>query len=206
MQKIIIVGAGGFGREVAWVIDRINQRQEYYQVRGFCDDDPSKENDLSDTSLFLGAVDQVINGDLKCGFICAIGNNKLRRSLTDKFISVGFTPCSIIDPSAVIAHDAKVGGGSFVGINSVISVRSQVGTGCIVNHNVSVGHDVTVPDYAQLCPGVSVSGECRIGEGALLGSNSCTIPCKAMGDWSVLGVGGVLISDLEEGGSRVRIR
>ncbi len=206
MKKIIIAGAGGFGKEVAWIISRINQVRPEIQVIGFCDDDQSKGADVASIARFIGSVDDVIAKHAGCGYICAIGNNENRKRVMSALDRAGLMPLSVIDPSAVIAKDVAVGHGSFINVNAAISTGSCIGQGVIVNINSSVGHDVMLGDFAQVCPGVSVSGACEIGEGALLGSNSCTIPGKKMGAWSVLGAGSVLLRDLEDGGSRVRVR
>jgi len=206
MKKIIIVGAGGFGREIAWVINRVNQGGKFFKIVGFCDDDLGKADDVVDVAPFLGSVQNIIRKYPACGYICAIGNNKIRFNLMDQLNKAALQPLTVIDPTAVIAENALVGEGSFIGVNSVVSVGCVLADGCIVNHNVTVGHDVTAGDCVQLCPGVRVSGGCSLGSGALLGSNSCTIPCKTMGDWSILGAGAVLLSDLKANDSRVRIR
>ena len=206
MKKIIIVGAGGFGKEVAWCISRINQVSPRFELIGFCDDDISKSSDVSSVAPFFGPIENVMSNHGSCGYICAIGNNKIRKNLMGALNQAGLTPISVIDPSAVVADDVLVGSGSFINVHAVVSTGCSIGSGSIVNINASVGHDVALGDFAQVCPGVSVSGGCVIGEGALLGSNSCILPCKEMGAWSVLGAGGLLLTDLEEGGSRVRIR
>lgn len=206
MQKIIIVGAGGFGREVAWVIERVNQLRPQWEIAGFSDDDLSKAAQVTLIAPFLGCIAEVVEQPQGCCYICAIGSNQSRKRLMAQFATAGWEAVTIIDPSAVVASGVEIDAGSYVGVHSVISTGSQLGCGCIVNHNVTVGHDVIVGPYAQICPGVRVSGGCAIGEGALLGSNSCTIPGKKMGAWSTLGAGGVLLTDLEEGGSRVRVR
>lgn len=206
MKNIIIVGAGGFGKEVAWIISRINTVNPVFNLVGFCDDDMSKRDDVSCIASFLGSIDDVKSNQVGSGYICAIGNNKIRKKLMVSLNQSGLTPLSVIDPSAVVAEDAVVGAGSFINVHAAVSTGCKLGCGSIVNINASVGHDVVLGDFAQVCPGVSVSGGCVIGEGALLGSNSCCLPCRKMGAWSVLGAGGVLLTDLEEGGSRVRIR
>ncbi|MFA7173778.1 MAG: acetyltransferase [Kiritimatiellia bacterium] len=206
MKRIIIVGAGGLGREVAWVIERVNQIRLEFELVGLCDDDLSRGADLAGIVPFLGSIKEVMAAYSEFGYICAIGSNRTRLELMRMFDSEGFKALPVVDPSAVVAEDAQVGAGTYIGINSVVSIRCCIGRGCIVNHNATIGHDVVLGDFAQVCPGVSVSGGCVIGAGALLGSNSCTIPCKSMGAWSTLGAGGVLLTDLEEGGSRVRVR
>ncbi|MDD2598623.1 MAG: acetyltransferase [Kiritimatiellae bacterium] len=206
MKKIIIIGAGGLGKEIAWVISRINAMNPSFEICGFCDDDLSCAANVKNIAPFLGTVEEVVARHKRTGYICAIGNNKTRKLVMQMLDGMGLFPASVIDPSAAVAEGVQVGAGTYIGINSVVSVGCCLGRGCIVNHNATVGHDVVLGDFAQVCPGVSISGGCVIGEGALLGSNSCTIPGKRMGAWATLGAGAVLLSDLEEGASRVRVR
>lgn len=206
MKKIVIAGASGFGREVRWMLERMNAVKPQFELCGFCDDAPDKQSGEFDSLPLLGSVAQVCSTVKDAAFVCAVGNNRARKKIFGQFADASVDAVSVVDQSAVIAGDAVIGEGCYIGVNAVVSVGVTLGCGVIVNNNVSVGHDSLVGDFAQLCPGVSLSGACAIGEGALLGSNSCTIPCKKMGDWSTLGAGAVLLTDLEPDGSRVRIR
>jgi len=206
MKKIVIAGASGFGREVLWVIKRMNAAEPLFEVAGFCDDAPDKQSGEFAGLPLLGSVARVCSTMRDIVFFCAVGDNRARKKIFAQFASASVDAVKVMDPSSVIADDAVIGKGCYIGVNAVVSTGTAVGCGVIVNHNVSVGHDVEVGAFAQICPGVSVSGGCRLGEGALLGSNSCMIPGKRMGDWSTLGAGAVLLTDLEDGGSRVRIR
>ncbi len=203
MKSVVIVGAGGFGREVAWVAGRM---QPALRVVGFCDDDPSRAAGVTVHAPYLGTVAEALQQFSDAGFFCAIGDNMVRRNIFVMFDNAGVAVVTVADPTAVVARGARIGAGTFIGANAVVSTGCALGRGCIVNHNVTVGHDVTAGGFVQLCPGVRVSGGCRIGAGALLGSNSCTIPGRTMGSWSTLGAGAVLLKDLDEGGSLVRLR
>ena len=203
MKSIIIVGASGFGREVAWVINRMNPVRV---IAGFCDDDNERAAGVKEIAPFLSSVSDVLRSSKDCSFFCAIGNNKIRCKIMRMFDAEDVDVLTVVDTTAVISRDVVIGTGSFVGCNSVISVGCELGRASIINHNVTLGHDVVSGDYAQFCPGVRVSGGCRVGEGAMLGSNSCTIPEKKMGVWSMLGAGGVLLKDLDDYGCQVRIR
>ncbi len=206
MCKLVIIGASGFGREVAWVVARVTCAKPEFELLGFSDDAEGKREGVWCGVPLLGPLEGVAARFGPVAFHCAIGNNRARQAVTARAVAAGLKPVTLIDPSAVVAPDAVVGAGCYVGVGSVVSTGARLGAGALINHQVTVGHDVTVGDFAQLCPGVRVSGGCRVGAGALLGSNSCTLPGVAMGEWSTLGAGGVLLSDLEAGGSRVRIR
>jgi sugar O-acyltransferase (sialic acid O-acetyltransferase NeuD family) len=206
MQRIVIVGAGGFGREVAWVVERINAVTPTFEVLGVCDDAADKREGGCGAYPLLGPFGKVKDRVGAVGFFCAIGNNRVRQEVLAEGRAQGHVPVTVIDPGAVVAPDVEIGRGSFVGAGSVVSVGSVIGEGVLVNHQVCVGHDVTLADFVQLCPGVCVSGGCEIGEGALLGTLAGTIPLKRVGAWATVGAGTVSLKDVAEGATVVRIK
>jgi sugar O-acyltransferase (sialic acid O-acetyltransferase NeuD family) len=202
MKAIVIIGAGGFGREVLWVCRRAG-----LEVSGFCDDAPERQSgDFHDVPL-LGAIETAA-ARLGSGtrFHAAVGDNLTRKRLAERALLVGWSPLSVVDPSAICAPDAEIGAGSYVGIGSVVSSGCRLGRHVIVNFQVTVGHDCAVDDYAQLCPGVRLSGGCTLGEGAFLGSNAAAIPGRRLGAWSSVGVGAVALRDLDVREKLVRLR
>ncbi|MDD5705475.1 MAG: acetyltransferase [Kiritimatiellae bacterium] len=202
MSNIIIVGASGFGREVAWVCTRAGLK-----VAGFCDDAPDKQaGDFCDLPL-LGTIEKAVPR-LGSGtrFHVAVGDNQARKRLAERALLAGWSPLSVVDPSATCAPDAEIGAGSYVGIGSVVSSGCKLGRFAIVNFHATVGHDSVVSDYAQLCPGVRLSGGCTLREGAFLGSNAVVVPLRRVGKWSRVGAGTVAMKDLADGETVMRVR
>jgi len=206
MKRSVIIGASGFGKEVAWVIDRINRVSPAIEVIGFCDDAHDKQSGLFAGLPLLGGIEGVAARHPGCGFICAIGSNRARQQVTARALAAKMFPVSVIDPSAIIAPDAALADGVYVGVSSIVSVGASLGCGVIVNHQACVGHDVQLGPFSQVCPGARISGGCEIGEGALLGTNAAMIPLKKMGAWSVLGAGTTAFSDVSCGATVVRLR
>lgn len=201
-MKIVIIGASGFGAEVAWVCRRAG-----IDVIGYCDDAESKLSGEFERLPLLGTIEHASETfGVAVHFHVAVGNNRARKQLAERAGRQGWMPVTVVDPSANCAPDAVLGDGCYVGIGSVISRGSTLGRQVIVNHQVTVGHDCIVEDYAQLCPGVRVSGGCRINEGALLGSNGVMIPGRTVGAWATLGAGGIALHDIPDGESQVRLR
>jgi sugar O-acyltransferase (sialic acid O-acetyltransferase NeuD family) len=201
MKTLVIIGASGFGGEVLWLCRRAG-----LDVAGFCDDAPDKQSGAFCGLPLLGAI-ETAQGRLrgKPGFLVAVGSNRSRKALAERALAAGWRPATLIDPAAVCAPDAEIGEGACVGIGSVISCRTRLGRFAIVNHHATVGHDCVVGDFAQICPGARISGGCRLGEGAMIGSNAATLPCLAVGAWSVLGIGTCALRDVPAGQSLVRL-
>ena len=202
MQQIVIIGAGGFGAEVAWVCRRAG-----IDVIGFCDDAAELQSGGLAGLPLLGAVEQAA-ATLASGTGChiAVGDNRARLRLHERSRALGWRPVTVVDPTAVVAPDAVLGDGCFVGCGSLVSCATRVGGLVIINHQSTIGHDCVVGDYAQICPGARVSGACRIGEGALLGSNAVTIPGAGVGAWATLGAGAVALRGIPAGQGRVKLR
>lgn len=201
MNTFVLIGAGGFGREVLWVCRRAG-----LEAAGFCDDAAGLQAGLCDGLPLLGAIEQAAARlGPGTGFHCAAGDNRARERLAARALACGWAPVSIIDPSAAVAPDARLGAGTYVGIGSVVSCGSEIGRFVIVNHHVTVGHDARLGDFAQLCPGVRVSGGCAVGAGALLGSNAVVIPRCRVGAWATLGAGATAMRDVPDGEARVRL-
>jgi sugar O-acyltransferase (sialic acid O-acetyltransferase NeuD family) len=205
MSRLVIIGASGFGREIAWVVGRINAVSPAFELVGFCDDAEDKREGACAGYPLLGTVEAAAARWPGVGFHCAVGDNRARQALTARAVAAGLKPVTVIDPSAVIAPGVVLGDGSYVGIGSVVSVGARIGAGVLVNHQVTVGHDVAVGDFGQLCPGVRVSGGCALGEGVLLGSNACTLPGVKVGAWATVGAGAVALRDVQAGGGVMRI-
>jgi sugar O-acyltransferase (sialic acid O-acetyltransferase NeuD family) len=205
MKKLIIVGASGFGREVAWIVERINDETPSFEILGFSDDAEDRREGVCGVYPLLGPIEAAAVKAGGVGFFCAVGNNRARQTLMARALSAGLEPVTLVDREAVLAPGVELGRGCFIGVGSVVSVGTKMGDGVIVNHQVTVGHDVTLGDFAQLCPGVRVSGGSTLGEGALMGSNACTIPCVRIGAWATVGAGAAALRDVQEGGSWVRL-
>ncbi len=178
-MKLIIIGAGGFGREAAWTAETAG-----FEVAGVCDDDPGAAPRCAGRPFF-GAIENAVRDGrvavAKVRFFVAIGTNAVRRALFERAEACGLKPASVISPHALIAPTAVVGEGSYAGPGCVISVGTRLGRGVIVNNLASVGHDVTIGDFAQVCPGATLSGHTVLGEHAFIGSNACTVPGVKVG-------------------------
>ena len=203
MKQIVIIGAGGFGHEAAWIIERINKLEPTFELLGFCDDAPERQSGAYNGYPLLGAIERIPKGTF---YFCAIGKNVTRLAVMDRAGKAGLLPATLIDPTAAIAPDAVIGPGSFVGIHSIVSVGSRLGRGTLVNHGVCIGHDVTAGDGCQFCPGTCVSGGCTLGEGVLLGTLSGMIPLKRAGGHATIGAGTVPLRDVPDGETVARIR
>ena len=199
MKNIVIVGAGGLGREVVWLIERINQRtDEPWNILGFYDDGVEKGTWVQGFQV-LGKVEQLLEIKDEINVVCAIGNAAIKYKLINLLktnASLKFP--NLIDPSAVISDSGHMGIGNIICANVVISVNTKLYDFILVDWNSTVGHEACIESFVTLYPGVSVSGNTRIGMATELGTGSSIIQGKQIGVNVLIGAGAVVISDIED--------
>lgn len=199
IRDIMIVGAGGWGREVAWTLERINAVQPTWNILGVSDDDPAKGKGKGSMEgyPYLGNPEEASRDYPGAAVVIAIGDNAVREKIYRRLRGHDFP--AIIDPSAVVAPTVDLRHGVYVGALAVVSVGCNIGKFVIVNTRSGVGHDCTVDDFAQLCPGATMSGHSSLGKFGYLATNSCLCPNVKVGDRGQVAAGTPAYSDVREG-------
>lgn len=198
---LIIVGAGGAGHEALWVAQRQNEAasKQIWNVLGFVDDNPALAGVSVEGIPVLGTSRAVMQEYRGRGALVhfAVGNNQQRKHVAEIWAGEGYRGATLVDPTAVIAKNAIVGEGTYVGPLSIVAPQATVGRFVLINTHVGVGHHAVVADFAQLCPGVRVNGECRVDRGAFLGSNSVVHPGLTIGEGATIGANSFVIRSVK---------
>ena len=199
MRDLFIVGAGGFGREAVWTIERINEAapQPVWNVVGFADDDPAKASGNFEGYPMLGTVEKASKDMPGASVFIAIGDNAIRRRIYTQLRGHDFP--AIIDPSAQVSPTTEFKHGTYIAVEAVVSVGTDIGKFVIINARAGVGHDSVVGDFVNIAPGVSLSGHTTIGEDAFMGTNSCTAPGMTVGKGAVVACGTPVLKDVDPG-------
>lgn len=196
MEDIILLGGGGHCKSV---IDTINKLGKY-NIVGILDIKDKIGTKIYNIEI-IGTDDELINhynNGVKNAFISlgSIGDTRVRRKLNDNIKDVGMTLPSIIDPTAIIAENIKIGEGSFVGKGVILNCDSDIGANCIINSGVIVEHDCIIDDYAHIAPGATLSGGVNIGSDSHIGTNSAIIQNIVIGKNTIIGAGSVVVQDI----------
>lgn len=203
LKRVAIVGFGGFGREVLWLIRECNEYaiektgQPLYQIAGFVDSD-AKDNDdqLCDVPI-LGSYNWFLtNRDAYA--VCAIGNPRTRQLVVRQLTNMGVGCSSIIHPSVRMSQYVEIGEGSIVCAGTILTTQIKVGKHVHINLNSTIGHDVIIGDFSTIAPGVNVSGNVYIGQGCNVGTNSSIIQGLNVGMGATIGAGTVVNKDVNE--------
>lgn len=193
VKEIVIYGAGGFARELAWLVQSLNKKDEKYEVSCFVEDDPERQGQVLNgipTMSLETAYSQFPHAKL----ISGIGSPTARQTVIQKAEDVGYQFISFIHPTVEISQWVEVGVGSIICAGSILTTNIELGPHVQINLDCTVGHDVVMDDYATLAPGVHVSGHVRIGKRAYIGTGATIINGTkekplVLGDDVVVGAG-----------------
>lgn len=195
MRDITICGAGGLGREIAWLIDRINQVEPLWNIIGFVDDTEHSEN-LGGYSI-VGDTDWLVNYGGRLSVAIAVGASKTRKYLYEKIRnnkSIDFP--NIIDPSVILSDRITMGKGNLICAGSVLTVDVSIANFCLINLDCTIGHDARLHDFVSLNPSVNVSGGTVLEECVEMGTGSQTIQLREVGTGTIVGAGAVVNKNL----------
>lgn len=192
MEDVVIIGAGGLGREVEEWIDDINTVSPRFRTVGFVDDDPAKANQRFHDLPVLGNVDWLRDHPLAA--VVAVGNPAAKRKVVERLGERHYP--SIVHPDAVIGRYVEIGEGAIVCPGVIVTTDVRLGRFVALNFDLTVGHDATVGHYVTLAPGVHLSGYTTIGDGCDLGAGVVVTPAIEVGAWSIVGAGAVVTSTL----------
>ena len=195
MKDLYIIGAGGCGRDTAWLVERINNILPTWRLKGFVDDNDSIVNTEIDGYKVLGDI-SFLNSLSDIWAVCAVANVKERKKIVNKIRNAKFA--TLIDPSVVMSNRISIGEGSIVFANTVISLDINIGKHVIVGLESTIGHDVVVQDYVSIYPGVHLSGNVTVNQLTEIGTGANIIQGINLGSESVIGMGAAVLKDVPD--------
>jgi sugar O-acyltransferase (sialic acid O-acetyltransferase NeuD family) len=195
MKKIAIFGAGGFGREVEWLIDDINQKQSTWEFIGYFDDDFSHVT-KTDSGYFLGGTEKLNEWKEELDIVFAIGNPLVKRTIINRITNAKLNFPVLIHPSVIMSDKTEIGKGAIICAGNIITVDIKIGEHVILNLCCTVGHDTCIGNYCSFMPTVNISGEVRCGEAVYVGTGVKIINQVEIGDETIIGAGAVVAKSL----------
>lgn len=174
IHDIVIIGSGGFGREVADVIEAINgaSTDRYWNLLGYLDDSPSPASAERAARQGLPILGPVTPGSVEGTpyFVVGINNGDVRKMLAERMESAGWMPATLVDPRASIGSDSRIGRGTVMCAGARITTNVTLGRHVQLNPNCTVGHDSKLNDFVSVNPLASISGEIILEERVTVGA------------------------------------
>ena len=199
MNSVVIVGAGGFGREVLEIFKDHNRVSKTWNILGFIDENKELHGKMVNGYPVLGGLDWLRkhnSNDLGC--VCAIGACETRKRVVEKLEEVGINFCNAIHPSVIMSEFVELGQDVIICAGSILTVNISIGNHVHIDTNCTVAHDAVIGDYCRLNPGVRINGENHLGEGVYVGTGGTFIQKVSVGNWATIGAGAVVIDDIPE--------
>jgi sugar O-acyltransferase (sialic acid O-acetyltransferase NeuD family) len=199
MDEIAIYGAGGFGMEVAALIEQINNARYQWELIGFFDDAIPQGTFVNDYPV-LGGMTDLNAWPSKLAMVLAIGTPKTKREVFNRIINPKINYPVLVHPSVIIASPKYVtlGEGSVICAGSILTTNIAIGRHVLINLACTVGHQSVIGDFSSLMPTCNVSGEVTVGESSFWGTGAKIINRKRVGDHTTIGAGAVVIDDVPD--------
>lgn len=197
MKKIVIVGAGGFGREVKMLIDQINLHSKEFEFLGFYDDGIAKSTEINGFHV-LGSVSDLVKIDHELSVVVSIADPAIKMKI-HKILkyNTNLNFPSLIHPNVLIGGDnVFIGNGCIICASNIITVNINIGNFVILNLGCTTGHDTTIGDYCSFMPSVNISGEVVIEDLVYVGTGAKIINLLSIGKSTIVGAGAVVSKSL----------
>jgi sugar O-acyltransferase (sialic acid O-acetyltransferase NeuD family) len=202
-QPLVVIGGGGFGREVLDVIDAINTSAEHptYEAIGILDDGEPDSTLLDPYGVtHLGPVSLLDDLALDVGYVIGVGAPRTRRLLDQALLKTGRGSPVLVHPTAAVGRrGVSMGPGTIICSHVSITNHIRFGRHVHVNLNCTVGHDAVLDDYVTLSPLVAISGNVHAETEAFLGTGAKVNPGLTIGEGAVVGTGAAVVKSVEVG-------
>ena len=199
MNRIAVIGAGGYAREVTETLLTIGTAPEsvsYYVDGKF----------LGETSVLSPVLDieeLTLSQERRDSYL-AVGESFLRESFYQRIGDWVSFP-NLIHPSSIIGRDCILEIGAQVQQFATITANVRIGRFAQLNIYAGIGHDCVIGDFFTASPKASVSGNVKIGNHVFLGTASVVLPGITICDHVIIGAGAVVTKDISEPGTYVGV-
>lgn len=198
MKKLIIVGAGGFGREIyAWAKQHPDC-DKLWELAGFLDDDLAALDTYTYPVGVIGPIEghQPIADEV---FVCAIGAPQIKKRVCQGLLANSARFISLVHPSVILGAHVRLGTGVVLCPRVTLTADVVIGDFVAINCHSSAGHDVVIGDWATVSGHCDLTGNTRYGVGAFLATGVRIAPSKSVGDFAYVGAGAIVIRSVKDG-------
>jgi sugar O-acyltransferase (sialic acid O-acetyltransferase NeuD family) len=207
--RLAIIGAGGFARELAWLVRDINRVEPRYEFLGYVVSDLSRVNEYDSREQILGDYEWLGENLGKVDALAiGIGTPSTRKSvatqLEERFPQLEWP--SLVHPTAQFeCSSAQIGKGVSISAGVIGTVNITIEPFCLVNLSCTIGHEAWIGKYSVLNPTVNISGGAHLGEEVLIGTGAQILQYIRVGDRAKIGAGAVVTRDVGAGETAVGV-
>jgi sugar O-acyltransferase (sialic acid O-acetyltransferase NeuD family) len=197
-RPLLLLGAGGFAREVAQAVAAINRERPTWELLGFLDDAEHLQGRDVDGTPVVGQIADAGRFP-RAQLVACTGSTRNYFSRKRIVRRLGLPPeryATIVHPTASVARTAEIGPGTALLAHVAITARAVIGAHVAMMPAVVITHDNVVGDYVTFGAGVRLAGAVEIEEGAYVGTGAMVREHLRIGAWSLLGMGAIALDDV----------
>lgn len=203
VTPLVIVGAGGHGREVHDVVEAVNEEAlssggPRFDFLGFLDDQSVDLDLIEDRGPYLGAIDVLDHLQDGVQYVIGIGSGSARRKIDER---AGYRQAAVlIHPTAAVGrHRVTLRAGTVICSNCSVTTNITIGRHTHLNLNVTVAHDSVLGDYVTVNPGATISGNVTLEDEVSIGTGASIIQGRTVGQGTIIGAGASVVRDMPAG-------
>ena len=198
---LVVIGAGGFGREVLDVVEAINALATgpRFDLLGVLDDSVGETflERLVDRGIsYLGTTAAWLAAAPEAQYLIGIGNPQIRRRIDVVLSKQGLRPAVALHPTAGVGSRCAIGAGTVVCGGAQISTNVRLGRHVHINPSATIGHDSVLEDFVSINPSATISGACWLENEAYIGSSSVVLQGLRVGAGAIVGAAACVVRDV----------
>jgi len=201
-KRLLIVGTGGYAKEVAQIARRIDPATVTWQSISYVAISPEEKG----RELLYGRVEycdeEILSGAVTADCVIALGEPEVRSSVASRYArAANLIFPNLIDPSVDLDRDlVTMGRGNVVHRNVLMTCDIAIGDFNLFNKACVISHDVKIGSFNTVHPGATLLSGTQLGDGCLIGTGARVLPKVRIANHTKLGAGAVLLRDVVESG------
>ncbi|WP_243295679.1 hypothetical protein [Geothrix mesophila] len=203
MKRVAVIGAGGFAREVAWLIRDINAVTPTFDLVCHLVSDLDQASGPHTDGMVMHDFSWLEENRSEVdGFVMGIGTPSTKHRLVTELKSrfPEKTWPNLIHPTVMFdVESTRFGVGVVLCAGSIATVNTSFDDFAMVNLKCTIGHEATIGAYAVLNPTVNISGNVTVGERVLVGTGAQVLQNLKIAGGATVGAGSVVTKDVPEG-------
>ena len=205
-RPLVLVGAGGLGREVLVLLTQLNEAGANWDIRGFYDDQPPAGPTVASLP-YLGPIHDLNQTTEPLAVAVAVGSSASRAAVVSRLTSGQLSFPALVHPGVRLAAYQRIalGAGCIIQQGCILTCDITLGRFVLLNLGCTIGHDAVLDDFCSLMPHVNIGGGAQLGAGTYLGTNATIIQAVRVGAGATVGAGAVVVRELPAGVTAVGV-
>lgn len=203
MQDIYILGDSGFAREIAFLIEQINNKTNKWNIVGFSTNDNNKIGYFNGKYQIVITDDVLMNIEQPVAVALGIGNIKINEKIIKKLNQNNkISYPNLIHPDVVGDWERiDIGIGNIISSGCKFTTDIKVGNFNIFNLSCTIGHECEIGNFNIINPSVNIAGGNKIHDRIYFGIGSQVYQFLNICSDCVIGASSLILTNIKQPGT-----